>query len=218
MNRREFLRSSVGLAALSSCAPPSSAAGGTKVPQAPLALSDQARAKLRAMWDASWESIRWRQDRYKTGGIVGSDERMDGGRKLYWPWCWPRDFIPGYGMNHNTCQIIPENATSDKERERGGPVRFKPGNIVFSYRSVDVIGVIDRATGRIVWAWGPGEIDGQHKPHVLANGNILIFDNGTLRRYERKGRGSWQTPGQRFCCVASWASWPNANSMEGQTP
>jgi len=87
--------------------------------------------------------------------------------------------------HNNTCQIIPPNAAADTEAARGGPVRFKPGNVVFSYRSVDIIGVIDRETGLIVWAWGPGEIDGQHKPHVLPNGNILLFDNGTLRGYSR---------------------------------
>ena len=58
--------------------------------------------------------------------------------------------------HNNTCQLIPPNATYEKELAAGGPVRFKPGNIVFSYRSVDIVGVIDRETGRIVWAWGPG--------------------------------------------------------------
>ena len=75
--------------------------------------------------------------------------------------------------------------SGQKEEAAGGPVRFRPGNIVFSYRSVDIIGVIDRETGQIVWAWGPGELDGQHKPHMLPNGNILIYDNGTLRNYSR---------------------------------
>ena len=87
--------------------------------------------------------------------------------------------------HNNTCQIIPPNASAEREAADGKPVRFKPGNIVFSYRSVDIIGVIDRETGQIVWAWGPGELDGQHKPHVLPNGNLLIFDNGTLRKYSR---------------------------------
>lgn len=87
--------------------------------------------------------------------------------------------------HNNTCQIIPPNATCEKEKAAGVPTRFRPGNIVFSYRSVDIIGVIDRQTGKIVWAWGPGILDGQHKPHMLENGNILIFDNGTLRGYSR---------------------------------
>lgn len=87
--------------------------------------------------------------------------------------------------HNNTLQIIPPNETYEKELQAGVFPRFKPGNIVFSYRSVDVIGVIDRETGAIVWAWGPGVIDGQHKPHMLANGRILIYDNGTLRGHSR---------------------------------
>ena len=87
--------------------------------------------------------------------------------------------------HNNTCQVIPPNATYDKEKAAGGPIRFQPGNIFFSYRSNDVIGVIERETGKIVWAWGPGILDGQHKPHMLANGNVLIFDNGPLRKYSR---------------------------------
>jgi hypothetical protein len=104
-----------------------------------------------------------------------------------WEHVWERVRGPyAFDWAHNnTCQIIPPNATAERESARGGPVRFAPDNIVFSYRSLDVIGVIDRGSGLIVWAWGPGELDGQHKPHVLPNGNLLIYDNGTLRGYSR---------------------------------
>jgi hypothetical protein len=105
--------------------------------------------------------------------------------------------------HNNTLQVIPPNATFEKEQAAGRAPRFRPGNIVFSYRSCDVIGVIERPSGRIVWAWGPGEIDGQHKPHVLANGNVLIFDNGTLRKYSRvielnplSGKVEWEYTAQ----------------------
>ena len=87
--------------------------------------------------------------------------------------------------HNNTLQVIPPNQTHEKEKEAGGATRFTPGNIVISYRSIDVVAVIERESGRIVWAWGPGIIDGQHKPHMLPNGNLLIFDNGTLRGYSR---------------------------------
>ncbi len=87
--------------------------------------------------------------------------------------------------HNNTLQVIPPNAACRKEKAAGQSPRFAPGNIVFSYRSNDVIGVIERPSGRIVWAWGPGVLDGQHKPHMLENGNILIFDNGTLRGFSR---------------------------------
>jgi len=94
------------------------------------------------------------------------------------------DFAFDWAHN-NTCQIIGPNATWEKEKADGSEPRFRPGNIVISYRSTDVIAVIDRDSGKIVWAWGPGILDGQHKPHMLENGNILIFDNGTLRGYSR---------------------------------
>ncbi len=87
--------------------------------------------------------------------------------------------------HNNTLQVIPPNQTWEKERAEGHTEIFRPGNIVFSYRSLDVIGVIDRATSEIVWAWGPGVLDGQHKPHMLPNGNIMLFDNGTLRGFSR---------------------------------
>ena len=51
------------------------------------------RARLFEMTTAGMESTYWRQDRYTTGGIVESDERVDGGKKLYWPYCWARAYI-----------------------------------------------------------------------------------------------------------------------------
>jgi hypothetical protein len=87
--------------------------------------------------------------------------------------------------HNNTLQLIGPNAAFEAERASGAPPRFRPGNVVFSYRSCDVIGVIERPSGRIVWAWGPGVLDGQHKPHMLPGGNLLIFDNGPLRGYSR---------------------------------
>jgi len=50
-------------------------------------------ARLLEMTTAGMESTYWRQDQYTTGGIVESDERVDGGRKHYWPYCWARTYI-----------------------------------------------------------------------------------------------------------------------------
>jgi len=81
--------------------------------------------------------------------------------------------------HNNTCEVLPDSPTGRKDS------RFKAGNILFSYRSLDIIGVIERETGEIVWAWGPGELDGQHQPTMLPNGNIMIYDNGTRRGWSR---------------------------------
>lgn len=127
--------------------------------------------------------------------------------------------------HNNTLQVIGANATYEKELAAGDRPRFAPGNIVFSYRSCDVIGVIERQSGRIVWAWGPGVLDGQHKPHMLANGNILIFDNGTLRGYSRvievdplTGQIAWQyiaEPRESFFSpfICGAQRFPNGNTL-----
>ncbi|MCY4108801.1 MAG: aryl sulfotransferase, partial [Chloroflexi bacterium] len=54
-----------------------------------------------------------------------------------------------------------------------------------SHRSIDIIAIVDSDTREIIWAWGLGVLDGQHQPQMLPNGNILLFDNGTLRGYSR---------------------------------
>jgi len=60
------------------------------------------------------------------------------------------------------------------------------GNILTSFRNLDIVCIIDKKTGDIKWQWGQGpeELAHQHDPHFLPNGNILIFDNGINRPIE----------------------------------
>jgi hypothetical protein len=73
----------------------------------------------------------------------------------------------------NTVEVLRDNPAG-----RVDP-RFKKGNVIFSMRHVDTIGVIEKETGRVVWAWGPGVIEKQHIPTMLENGHLLIYDNGS---------------------------------------
>jgi outer membrane protein assembly factor BamB len=50
------------------------------------------------------------------------------------------------------------------------------GDIVFSARSCDRVGVIDGKSGELTFKFD--QTRGQHNPTWLANGHILIFDNG----------------------------------------
>lgn len=59
------------------------------------------------------------------------------------------------------------------------------GDILASFRNIDLICIIDKKTGDIKWRWGPGELSHQHEPSMLDNGNILVFDNGTHRPFPR---------------------------------
>lgn len=81
---------------------------------------------------------------------------------------------------------------------------FQPDNILISYRKANIVALLDRSSGAVVWKLGPyfaaepgaqhqrinvhkvprplDQISGQHNPHLIAEGlpgagNILVFDN-----------------------------------------
>jgi uncharacterized protein (UPF0248 family) len=55
------------------------------------------------------------------------------------------------------------------------------GDILASHRPTSTVVRISRKTGEILWKLGSPTLAGQHAPTLLANGNILIFDNGVHR-------------------------------------
>jgi arylsulfotransferase ASST len=55
------------------------------------------------------------------------------------------------------------------------------GNFLVSFRNISTIIKVERSTGRILWKLGAPPLSGSHAPTPLANGNILIFDNGPHR-------------------------------------
>jgi hypothetical protein len=81
----------------------------------------------------------------------------------------------------NTVRPLPPNRWHD-----AGDDRFRPGNVLISPRSLDTVYLIDRPTGKVVWAYTgdyKGGLSGQHEPYMIpkgtpGEGNILIFDNG----------------------------------------
>jgi hypothetical protein len=55
------------------------------------------------------------------------------------------------------------------------------GNIVLSFRHISTVVMINRETGAIYWKLGAPPLSGQHAPYLLANGHLLLFDNGPHR-------------------------------------
>jgi len=53
---------------------------------------------------------------------------------------------------------------------------FRRGNVLVSFRHLNLIAVVDMRDQRLVWA-AQGEWRAQHDPSVLANGQLLLFDN-----------------------------------------
>jgi len=84
----------------------------------------------------------------------------------------------------NSVDPLPPNKRSDD-------LRFKPGNLIMSFRHISKVLIIDRETGKVVWQIGPDfsryrelrPIINQHDAKMIPQdcpgaGNILIFDNG----------------------------------------
>ena len=119
----------------------------------------------------------------------------------------------------NTVQLLPETELGRKDH------RFRAGNLIVCFRNVNLIAILDRSTMEIVWTWGPGQVELPHMPTMLTNGNILIYDNGTQRKYSRiveleplTGRIAWEykaTPPRSF--FSHWQGsaqrLPNGNTL-----
>ena len=67
----------------------------------------------------------------------------------------------------------------------GRHAMYDPQNVLVSLRHQDRLVVFDLQTGDLVWSWGEGVVSGPHDAHVLADGHILLFDNGIERNYSR---------------------------------
>lgn len=84
-----------------------------------------------------------------------------------------------------------------------GDERFDPKTIIFDSRNANILAIISKKTGKIVWQVGPdytgpnasegakklGCIIGQHHLHMIPEGlpgagNLLVFDNGGTAGYD----------------------------------
>jgi hypothetical protein len=79
----------------------------------------------------------------------------------------------------NSVKLLPENPLGKSDQ------RFQKGNLLICLRNVNLIAILDKETMRVVWGYGPEQLDWPHMPVMLPTGNILIFDNGIHRKYSR---------------------------------
>lgn len=73
---------------------------------------------------------------------------------------------------------------------RDARIIFGHGDLLICWRNLNTVAVVDpgdSGTGEptLRWYWGDGEIERPHNPTLLANGNLLIFDNGDVRGWSR---------------------------------
>lgn len=100
----------------------------------------------------------------------------------------------GDWMHINSMSTLGENKWYD-----AGDERFHPDNIIIDARNTNILAIISKATGEIVWQIGPnfdtseklrklGWIIGQHHFHLIpkglpGEGDFLVYDNGGAAGY-----------------------------------
>ena len=95
-------------------------------------------------------------------------------RDVVWEW-------HGVDKLDHSQELICAMDTRDEWTHCNAVLELADGNICLSFRQTSQLIFIDRATGDVYWRFGPGELFHQHNPTQLANGNLLVFDNGEHR-------------------------------------
>jgi len=62
---------------------------------------------------------------------------------------------------------------------------YGPDHVLVSVRHQDLVAIVDWKRSRLLWSWGRGELDGPHDATLLADGHVLVFDNGLGRGWSR---------------------------------
>ena len=107
----------------------------------------------------------------------------------------------GDWMHINSMSLLGPNRWHD-----AGDYRFHPDNIIWDARESNILAIISRKSGEIVWKVGPdynaskalkklGWIIGQHHAHMIprglpGEGNILVYDNGGWAGYGAPNPGA----------------------------
>ena len=79
--------------------------------------------------------------------------------------------------------VVPLPAASNVIPAKAGIQESAGDAVMFSFRNISTVGIIDKASGEIVWQIGDEALSQQHDPSMLDNGNVLIYDNGSHNRY-----------------------------------
>ena len=92
----------------------------------------------------------------------------------------------------NAMSLLPSNALENFTINDSNGKEIKPfqkGNWLISFRHGSMLFILDKDTKEVRWYINQfsiaDELQGQHSPLMLPNGNILIFDNGRYREWSR---------------------------------
>ena len=79
--------------------------------------------------------------------------------------------------------VITFNDLRDEWSHGNTIVPLPDDRVMFSFRNISTVGIIDKANGNVVWQIGDDTLAQQHDPSLLDNGNVLIYDNGSHSRH-----------------------------------
>ena len=79
--------------------------------------------------------------------------------------------------------VITFNDLRDEWSHGNTVVPLPNDRVMFSFRNISTVGIIDKASGNIEWQIGDEALAQQHDPSLLDNGNVLIYDNGSHSRH-----------------------------------
>ncbi|MEC9445310.1 MAG: aryl-sulfate sulfotransferase, partial [Chloroflexota bacterium] len=75
--------------------------------------------------------------------------------------------------------IITFNDSRDEWSHGNTVSEVSDDRVMFSFRNISTVGMIDKASGEIVWRLGGEALAQQHDPSQLSDGNVLVYDNGS---------------------------------------
>jgi outer membrane protein assembly factor BamB len=158
-------------------------------------IPDEAQAKVKDVSDkiAPWWEPRQRGSEEHQNGADVYEVNLDG--EVVWEWhahdhldlnlFSPLTPLDDW-LHTNSIAPLPENKWFD-----GGDERFRPGNILLNARNINMMYIIDKKSGDVVWEGThnyKGGMAHSHEPEMIEKGlpgagNIILFDNSLFARH-----------------------------------
>lgn len=81
------------------------------------------------------------------------------------------------------CDVLHTNTIELVQAHPAG--LWERGDVMVCMRELDTVAVVDLTRPAVRWWWGGGVLSRPHQPSVLADGRVLVFDNGVEVRRTR---------------------------------
>ena len=88
-------------------------------------------------------------------------------------------------LHANSAEWMHLEDLEDLENLEGTHPLYDPANILVCFRHQNRVAFFNWQTRKVVWSWGNDELYGPHDARLLADGNILVFDNGLREQHSR---------------------------------